>query len=344
MKAKSFFKDNPYTAILLVFIGVVLVIFSLAKGGVFWRPGTWKGIIMQFPEYGVMAVGVMLCFILGCIDMSFVMMGNFATICGVRYILGHVTDGMNDGQIIGVFVVAFLIIAMIGAVGGIINGLLISKLGIPPVIATISMQMVWLGLSTGVTNGETLSLKSVPLYAEIGHSNVLGFIPFPLFIFILIFVAVFLLLHFTTYGKKLYMCGTNRKAAKFSAINTDRMIIVTFVIADIICCIGSMLMVSTLNSAKADSGESYVMKIVLILVLAGILPDGGIGKMGNLIFAILIIQIITSGVNMFSKMNTYHASFIYAALLIVVLILSTFLTGDRGRMRSKKKPKAQTAA
>ena len=342
MKAKTFFKNNPYTAILLVFMVAVLLIFTVAKGNVFWKPGTWKGIIMQFPEFGVMATGTMLCFILGCIDMSFVMMGNFATICGVRYILGHVTEGMSRGQTISIFVTAILIVAMIGAIGGIINGLLISKLGIPPVIATISMQMVWLGLSTGVTNGETLSLKSVPLYAEIGHSNVLGFIPFPLFIFIIIFVIVFLLLHFTTYGKKLYMCGTNRKAARFSAINTDRMIVVTFVIADVICCIGSLLMVSTLNSAKADSGESYVMKIVLILVLAGILPDGGIGKMGNLIISILIIQIITSGVNMFSNMNTYHASFIYAALLIVVLILSTFLSGDRrvGRIRKKVKEKA----
>ena len=343
MKAKTFFKNNPYTAILLVFMVAVLLIFTVAKGNVFWKPGTWKGIIMQFPEFGVMATGTMLCFILGCIDMSFVMMGNFATICGVRYILGHVTEGMSRGQTISIFITAILIVAMIGAIGGIINGLLISKLGIPPVIATISMQMVWLGLSTGVTNGETLSLKSVPLYAEIGHSNVLGFIPFPLFSFIIIFVIVFLLLHFTTYGKKLYMCGTNRKAARFSAINTDRMIVVTFVIADVICCIGSLLMVSTLNSAKADSGESYVMKIVLILVLAGILPDGGIGKMGNLIISILIIQIITSGVNMFSNMNTYHASFIYAALLIVVLILSTFLSGDRRVGRIRKKVKEKTA-
>ena len=339
MKAKSFFRNNPYTSILLVFMVAVLLIFSITKGGVFWKPGTWKGIVMQFPEFGVMAIGTMFCFLLGCIDMSFVMLGNFATICGVRFILAHVSDGMSNGQIMGVFVGAFFIIAAIGAIGGIINGLLISKLGIPPVIATIAMQMVWLGLSTGITNGETLSLKSVPLYAEIGHSTVLGFIPFPLFIFILLFVIVFLVLHFTTYGKKLYMCGTNRKAAKFSAINTDRMIIVTFVIADVICCIGSMLMVSTLNSAKADSGESYVMKIILILVLAGILPDGGIGKMGNLILSILIIQIITSGVNMFSNLNTYHGSFIYGGLLIVVLILSTFLGGDRP-IKVKKPKKA----
>ena len=328
MKVKEFLKRNPYTVMLIVFMALVLLLFTVTKGNVFWRVGTWKGIVMQFPEFGVMVVGTMFCFILGCIDMSFVMLGNFATIIGATYILNHVQDGMSKGQILGIFFVAILIVCGIGAIGGVINGLLISKLGIPPVIATIAMQMVWLGLSTGITNGETISLNKVPLYAEIGHSTVLGFIPFPLFIFILIFVIAFLILRYTTYGEKLYMCGTNRKAAKFSAINTDRMIIGTFILADVICCIGSLLMVSTLNSAKADSGESYVMKIILILVLAGILPDGGIGKMGNLIFSILIIQVITSGVNMFSNLNTYHGSFIYGGLLIIVLILSTFLKGD----------------
>ena len=341
MKAKQFFRENPYTGILLVFLAVVLLLFTFTKGGTFWQLGTWNGIIMQFPEFGVMVVGTMFCFLLGCIDMSFVMLGNFATIMGVMFILNNVKEGMSDGQIMGIFVGAFFIVIAIGAVGGIINGLLISKLGIPPVIATIAMQMVWLGISTGITNGETLSLNPVPLYAEIGHSTVLGFIPFPLLIFIIIFVLSYLVIHFTTYGKKLYMCGTNRKAAKFSAINTDRMIIVTFVIGDIICCIGSMLMVSTLNSAKADSGESYVMKIILILVLAGILPDGGIGKMFNLIFSILIIQIITSGVNMFSDLNTYHGSFIYGTLLVVVLILSTFL--GKGVPKKAKKPKKSAA-
>lgn len=279
----------------------------------------------------------MFCFILGCMDMSFVMLGNFATIIGTQYILSHVTEDMTDGKVLGIIVVAVLIVALIGALGGVINGLLVCKLGIPPVIATIAMQMVWLGVSTGLTQGSSLSLKTVPLYAQIGHSNVLGFIPFPLFVFILIFAIAVFVLKYTTYGKKLYMCGTNMKAAKFSAINTDRMIIGTYVLCDVICCIGSLLMVSTLNSAKADNGESYVMKIILILVLAGILPDGGIGKIGNMIFSVLIIQIITSGVNMFSGLNTYHGSFIYGGLLILVLILSTYMDGNGFKLPKRKK-------
>lgn len=336
MKVKEFFKKNPYTAILLAFMAVVLLIFTVTKGGVFWQLGTWKGIVMQFPEFGVMAFGVMFCLLIGCIDMSFVMLGNFATIVGVSFMGNAVKDGMSNAQIGLVIFEAFIIVSIICAIGGVINGLLISKLGIPPVIATIAMQMVWLGVSTGITGGKTVS--SVPaLYIEVGHSNVFGFLPFPLLIFIIVFIISALILKYTTYGEKVYMCGTNMKAAKFSAINTDGMVIGTFVLGDILCGIGSMLMVSTLNCAKADNGESYVMKIILLLVLAGISPNGGVGKIGNIIFSVLIIQIITSGVNMFGNLNTYHASMIYGGLLVIVLIISTFMDGTSTLKLPKKK-------
>ena len=339
MKVKEFFKKNPYTAILLAFMAVVLLIFTVTKGGVFWQLGTWKGIVMQFPEFGVMAFGVMFCLLIGCIDMSFVMLGNFATIVGVSFMGSAVKDGMSNAQIGLVIFEAFIIVSIICAIGGVINGLLISKLGIPPVIATIAMQMVWLGVSTGITGGKTVS--SVPaLYIEVGHSNVFGFLPFPLLIFLIVFVISALILKYTTYGEKVYMCGTNMKAAKFSAINTDGMVIGTFVLGDILCGIGSMLMVSTLNCAKADNGESYVMKIILLLVLAGISPNGGVGKIGNIIFSVLIIQIITSGVNMFGNLNTYHASMIYGGLLVIVLIISTFMDGTSTLKLPKKKKAA----
>ena len=82
------------------------------------------------------------------------------------------------------------------------------------------------------------------------------------------------------------------------------------------------------------------MKIILLLVLAGISPNGGVGKIGNIIFSVLIIQIITSGVNMFGNLNTYHASMIYGGLLVIVLIISTFMDGTSTLKLPKKKKAA----
>ena len=315
MKTKSLEKYS-YTFMLLGLMAVVLLFFTLTRGAMLWKGDVWLGIAMQFPEYGVVTLGLMFCFICGKMDMSFMALGNFATIMAVRYMAGRA-----DSPAGGVILVGILIALAIAACGGLINGLLVAYLDIPPVMATIAMQLVWTGLSVALTNGNTV--KGLPaLYTEIGHKYLFGFLPVPLLIFLVIFAISYFLLQHTVYGEKLYMVGTNIKAAEFSAINTKRMVIGTYILCDVICCIGCLIMISTLASAKADYGTSYVMRCILILVLAGVLPDGGMGRIWNVLIAIVTIQIIATGVNMFSNLNTYYASLIWGALLIVVLIMS----------------------
>lgn len=335
-KIKNYFQNNVYTSMLLILLVALLLFFTVTKGGTLWSLGTWNGIFMQFPEYGLMTLGVMFCFISGNIDMSFVALGNFACIIGVKFMASQVTEGMGNGQITMIMLAAILIVMVIGAIGGVVNGLLISLLNIPPVMATIAMQLVWTGVSVAITEGKAVSGLPM-LYTEIGHKMIFGFLPFPFLVFLIVFAISAFLLKCTTYGEKLYMIGTNIKAAKFSAINTTGMTIGTFVLCDVICCIGSLLMVSTMASTKADYGTSYVMRCILILVLAGVLPDGGMGKISNVFLAIISIQIIASGVNMFSSLNTYYASLIWGGLLIIVLILSTQLNGDGFLAKKRRK-------
>ena len=334
---KKYFEKNKYTGLLLILLVLVLLFFTVTQGNKFWSASMLSGMCMQFPEYGMITLGLMFCFISGNIDMSFVALGDFASIMAVRYIVANTTDDMADGAVIGVIVVGIVIAIVIGIFGGFINGLLVTMLKIPPVMATIAMSLVWQGFSTALTRGDAVT--GLPyLYSEIGHSNVLGFIPFPLFIFIIGFAIAAFLIKCTTYGEKLYMIGTNPKAAMFSAINTRLLIIVTFIICAVYSNIGCMIMVSTMSSAKADYGSSYLMRCILILVLAGVLPDGGYGKITDVILSIVIIQIIASGVNMFPQINTYYASLIWGGLLLIVLILSTKMTGE-GFLKKRIKAK-----
>ena len=334
---KNYFAKNKYTGLLLILLVIVLLFFTVTQGSKFWSASMLSGMCMQFPEYGMITLGLMFCFISGNIDMSFVALGDFASIMAVRYIVANTNDDMADGAVIGVIMIGIVIAVIIGIFGGFINGLLVTMLKIPPVMATIAMSLVWQGFSTALTRGDAVT--GLPyLYSEIGHSNVLGFIPFPLFIFIIGFIIAAFLIKCTTYGEKLYMIGTNPKAAMFSAINTRLLIIVTFIICAVYSNIGCMIMVSTMSSAKADYGSSYLMRCILILVLAGVLPDGGYGKITDVILSIVIIQIIASGVNMFPQINTYYASLIWGGLLLIVLILSTKMTGE-GFLKKKVKAK-----
>ena len=342
MKLKEFAKNNRYTVMLVGLMVLVLIFFSATKGNLFWKGSLWQGMMMQFPEYGCMTLGLMFAFISGHMDMSFVMLGNFASIVAVNYMAANVTEGMSNGQIGGIMAVGCLIALGISIVGGIINGTLVSRLNIPPVMATIAMQLVWQGFSTALTKG--YAVKGLPmLYTEIGHSKVFGFLPFPLMIFIILFLVAAFLLKCTSFGEKLYMLGTNKKAAKFSAINVHGMLMATYILSALFSCIGVLLMVSTMGSAKADYGTSYTMRCILILVLAGVLPDGGMGKIFDVLLAIITIQFIATGVNLFPQLNTYYASLIWGGLLIIVLIVSTKMSGNGFKLKKVKQAPQKTA-
>ena len=342
-KIKEFVRNNQYTSILLGLLVAVLALFSILKGSAFWQVNVWKGMTMQFPEYACVALGLMFVFISGHHDMSQVLMGNFGAILAVQYMAAHVVEGMPNNEVGGIIFVAIGIAMVVAVVGALINFVLVSYLNVPPVMATIAMQMVWKGLSTALTQG--YAVKGVPeLYTTIGHTYIGGFLAVPVVIFLVLLVISIYLLKFTTFGEKLYMIGTNKKAAKFSGINVHGMLAATYLLSAIFATIGILIMVSTMGSAKADYGISYTTRAILILVLAGCTPNGGEGKIANILVSIVTVQIIATGINMFPEMNTYYSNLIWGGMLVVVLIISTQVGSGAPKKIKKAKKAPQKAA
>lgn len=342
-KIKDFVRNNQYTSILMGLLIAVLALFSALKGSAFWQLDLWKGMTMQFPEYACVALGLMFVFISGHHDMSQVLLGNFGAILAVQYMAGHVTEGMTNGQVGSVIFIGIGIALAIAVVGALINFVLVSFLNVPPVMATIAMQMVWKGLSTALTKG--YAVKGVPaLYTTVGHTYIGGILAVPVVIFLVLLAIAIFLLKYTTFGEKLYMIGTNKKAAKFSGINVHGMLAATYLLSALFATIGILIMVSTMGSAKADYGISYTTRAILILVLAGCIPDGGQGKISNVLLSIVTVQIIATGINLFGNLNTYYSSLIWGGMLVLVLILSTKMSGITPKKVKKAKKAPQQAA
>ena len=342
-KIREYIRNNQYTSILVGLLIAVLALFSILKGSSFWQIEIWKGMTMQFPEYACVALGLMFVFISGHHDMSQVLLGNFGAILAVQYMAGHVAEGMTNGQVGGIILIGIGIALVVAIVGGLINFVLVSYLNVPPVMATIAMQMVWKGLSTALTKG--YAVQGVPsLYTTIGHTYIGGFLAVPVVIFLVLLVISIFLLNYTTFGEKLYMIGTNKKAAKFSGINVHGMLCATYLLSAIFSTIGILIMVSTMGSAKADYGISYTTRAILILVLAGCIPDGGLGKISNILLSIVTVQIIATGINLFPNLNTYYSSLIWGGMLVVVLIMSTQVGGGAPKKIKKAKKAPQKTA
>lgn len=324
-RLKDAAKRDNYTFWLLGILVVVLILFPALKGQNIWTGSTIKSMAMQFPEYGVMALGLMLCFISGGIDMSFVSIANFTAIIAVKIM----NSDAGQANVIPMIALAAVVAIAIGAVAGFLNGLFITGFGIPPILATLATMQVYSGLSKVLTQGKSQSVLD-STYSEIGHSSLFGFLPMPLFVFLICFVMVAFLLSKTVYGENLYMMGSNTKAAHYSAMNTTKMTHLTFMISGILAAVGGLLMTSTYNSAKPDYGSSYAMQCILISVLAGVSTFGGKGRIQNLLLSVVIVQIISSGVNNFPNINTYYRSLIWGALLLFMMINNYLQESDRG--------------
>ena len=332
MNYKQQSNNNHYSLLLMVILLVVLAVFSILRFSVLWSLSIWKSMAMQLPEFGIMAIGLVFCFISGNIDLSFIALADLAAIIGVKVMISVPDNSM--------IIPGILLALAIGAVGGYINGNLVSRLNIPPILATLATQQLFMGLAIAITSGNAVT--NVPkIYTDIGHSMICGFIPFPLLLFAVLFLIGLFILKYTVFGKRLYMIGSNKIAARFSAINIKNNVILAYVINGIYAVIGGLIMVSSYNSAKADFGISYLMTCFLILVLAGVMPDGGMGKIHNVLIAILTVQIISTGVNMFAGINSYYRGFIWGVLLITMLIINTRSWTEIKRLMFKLRRKGE---
>ena len=117
------------------------------------------------------------------------------------------------------------------------------------------------------------------------------------------------------------MIGSNIKATDFSGIEVKKVLVKVYILSGILCGIAALIMISRFNSARAGYGSSYLLVTVLASVLGGINPDGGFGKVAGLVIALVVLQVISSGLNLLG-MSAHLAIALWGGILIFVISLS----------------------
>ena len=331
----AIFKKDIYITRLIILMVTWMLFMAIFKFGKFYSLINFQTMSASFPEFGLMALGVMLCMISGGIDLSVVGVANLtAILCGV--ILKLLVNA--DGELLSVAIPIIFIVGMvIGALAGAINGFLVSKIHIPPILATLGTFELFTGIAIIVTKGKAIS--GLPFaYSETITSRLFGLLPVQLIIFTVAAVAIAILMNRTTYGKKLYLTGTNMTAAKFSGVRTDRVLINTYLISGIFAALAGLIMLANYNSARAGYGTVYTLQCVLIVVLGGVNPLGGKGKISGVILAIGVLQMLSSGLNRFPKISSFYIPLIWGGVLITVMIMNYFTENKK-----IKAPRLKTA-
>jgi ribose/xylose/arabinose/galactoside ABC-type transport system permease subunit len=138
-------------------------------------------------------------------------------------------------------------------------------------------------------------------------------------IFILSAVVMAVILTRTRLGINIYLLGSNAVACHFSGVDNKKVLLQTYLISGLYAGIAAIIMMSRFNSVKADYGESYLLRTVLAAVLGGTSAAGGFGKVSGLVIALMILQVVSNGLNLL-RVNNFLTIAIWGLILIAVMI------------------------
>ena len=308
--------NNARLAFLLV---LFFVIASITKSQLFLKLDNFQNIMVQMVEYGLMALGCSIAMISGGIDLSTVYIANLSGIIGAMTM--QRTVAMGDVVSIFLGIVAAIIT---GSLCGIFNGILISKLNIPPMLATLGSYQFFMGIAVVITNGSSVAGGN-KAYSGLTSKPVLGLFPLAFAVFVVMAIGLAWLMRYTRFGVHTYLVGTNAKASRFAGISNTSVITRVYMTSGILSAVAGLISLSRLNTAKADFGSSYTMLTVLISVLGGVDPSGGSGTVTGVAIAVAALQVISSFLNMFPTISNYYRDLIWGLALIFVLILNHYL-------------------
>ena len=329
---KKVYEDNRHLWRLVIIMVLWMVFMALTKPKKFYTFNNFQTIASLFPEFGLMSLGCMLCMMTGGIDLSVVGVANMTSILAANWMIK--LAGESGVLSPGYYPLIFLLAFVVGGLAGMFNGFLISKIRIPPILATLGVNELLSGICIAMAGGTAVS--SFPKeFTTAVSTNIGGIVPIRLLIFILAAILVWFMLEKTTYGTKLRLLGTSEKVAKYSGLNTDGLLIRTYTTSGILSALGGLMMLATYASARADYGSQYTLQSVLIVVLGGVSPNGGKGKISGVILAIILLKMLESGINRFQNVSSYYISLIWGGVLILAMVLDYFSNqGSLRRIRS----------
>jgi ribose transport system permease protein len=299
-----------FGALTLIFVG-----FSIASTN-FLKFDNVVGILIATAVNGVLALGVTFVIITGGIDLSIgtimtlsaVMTGVFITFWQLPVPLGILAGLLT------------------GSLAGLTNGVLISRLKIPPFIATLGMLNIAKGLSLVISGLKPIYFNDTPIFNQMAMGSVLGSI-FPGFdipnaVLIMFGAAIVahLILTKTIVGRYNFALGSNEEATRLSGVNTNLWKTSIYTLCGLFAGLAGVIMAARLNSAQPALGAGYELDAIAAAVIGGTSLSGGEGTMLGTIIGAFIISTLNNGLRIISVPQEWQ-SVVTGSILILAVYL-----------------------
>ncbi len=309
--------DSQAKQKLLAFASLIalIVIFSVLKPDAFFTTDNIIGILQSTTVIGVLAIASTFIIITSGIDLS---VGVLMTFCAV--LAGVFMVNLGLPMWIGVPGAV-----IVGALCGMVSGLAITKLRVPPFIATLGMMMLLKGASLIITKTRPIYFNDVEGFDAISLGSVISDLmpglPIPNGVLIMFIVAVVcaVVLNKTALGRYTFALGSNEEAVRLSGVNVDRWKITIYAFSGGICGIAGLLIASRLNSAQPALGQGYELDAIAAVVIGGTSLSGGVGTILGTIIGAFIMSVLINGLRIMSVAQEWQM-----VLTGVIIILAVY--------------------
>jgi ribose transport system permease protein len=287
------------------------LIFSVLSPS-FLTVENFVNVALQIAIYGMLAVGMTLVIITGGIDLS---VGSVVALSGVA--TASLLEKLSRQQSIGIFVAVAAGIS-IGLISGGFAGLVITRLRVPPFIVTLALMTIERGLAFILTGG--FSIGNLPLgFGFLGRGH-LGPVPVPVVSMALIFIAGYLLLAKSQYGRYIYAIGGNEEASRLSGIETKTVIQRVYLLNGGLAGLAGIILASRLGAGVPNSGLQYELDVIAAVVVGGTSLMGGIGSVIGTFWGTVFIGILNNGLNL-ANVDPYTQKVALGVVILLAVLL-----------------------
>ena len=221
----------------------------------------------------------------------------------------------------GVPELAVILIALIcGLALGSLNGFTITKLRLQPFIATLIGMSVFRGFALIITGGRSVTgLRGFPILEALGRGVFLG-VPIPVWLFAIVFGLFFFLLNKTALGRRIYAVGSNATAAHLAGVSITKTKFFVYAVSGLMAAVSGLILVSRLGSAQPIMGIGLELEAIAAVALGGTSMSGGRGKIYGTVAGVLIIAILSNGMNIMGVPSYYQT--VVTGFVIFLAVLS----------------------
>ena len=308
--AKTFGKINNMKLWLWIATLILLVISGMLSPG-YVQPENLLRLLRQAVPFGFIAIGQTLAVLTGNVDLSVQSVTVFAGMLGSSFMLG------SDGNLLP----ALLMVLAMTATFGLMNGIGITKLGINPFVMTLGTGIMLDGLTMVFTGGATKG-TAAPILKYIGTGRLFDFLPVSILLWLAAAIITIIVLKRTTFGRKVYAVGANKKVAELAGINSDNLIIGVYVLSAVLATIAGFIVCGYIGTGTLDLGDDYRMTSMAAVIMGGTLFRGGVGGYIGTASAVVTITALTGLLTILSISEPVRRM-IYGAIILAVLIITS---------------------